>query len=338
MNPKNLALLEEWKLYLRTVNRSPKTIYNYDSDINIFFCWLLEFRDNKFFVDVSKKDILFFQDYMMNTLMLGSCRIRRLKDALSSFSNYIENFCDEEYPMFRNIVRKIESPSKKAVREKTVFEDWEIELILNQLVEKDYTQIACLLALACYSGARRSELIEFKLDYFDSENVVFGSLYKTPEKIKTKGRDGGKYIHKYTLKKQFDRYLYLWKVKRKQIINLTTSTERNASKYLFVQGSGGRLRRIQNSSMTWYAEIINRILEENGINKVFYWHSCRHYFTTYLKKQGLPSEIVIQIIGWAEGDGKMLAIYDDRDKDDELGKYFNEDGIVKVEEKRLSDL
>ena len=62
------------------------------------------------------------------------------------------------------------------------------------------------------------------------------------------------------------------------------------------------------------------------LNIDFYWHSCRHNFCTSLLEQGLPEAVVTQVIGWANS--TMVEIYDDRDKDDMLGEYFNEDGIV----------
>ena len=54
-------------------------------------------------------------------------------------------------------------------------------------------QEACALSLAMESGARKAE---FKVDFFKPEYIVHGSLYRTPEKIKTKGR-GGKMLNKY---------------------------------------------------------------------------------------------------------------------------------------------
>ena len=34
----------------------------------------------------------------------------------------------------------------------------------------------------------------------------------------------------------------------------------------------------------------------------------------------------------------MIEIYDDRDKDEMLGNYFNEDGIITKDNKSISDL
>ena len=68
----------------------------------------------------------------------------------------------------------------------------------------------------------------------------------------------------------------------------------------------------------------------------FYWHCLRHNFTTELLNQGLPESVVQQIIGWSSAD--MIAIYDDREKDDILGEYFKDGEIVSKETKTLNDL
>ena len=64
----------------------------------------------------------------MNTWGWSSNRIRRVKSVISSMSNFIENILDEEegYEGYRAIIRKIESPVKEEVREKTIFEPEEL--------------------------------------------------------------------------------------------------------------------------------------------------------------------------------------------------------------------
>ncbi|MCD3340478.1 integrase, partial [Clostridium botulinum C/D] len=171
----------------------------------------LEHNKNKFFIDFTKRDIMKYQNYMLNKMNLSSNRIRRLRSAISSMSNFIEAMLDDEYPNYRNIVNKIPAPVKQAVREKSIFEDEEIQKLLDYLVDKKQYQKACVLALAWASGSRKSELLRFPVSYFIPENIKYGSLYKTPEKIKTKGRGSkGKMIYRYVLISKFQQYLDLW--------------------------------------------------------------------------------------------------------------------------------
>ena len=82
--------------------------------------------------------------------------------ALSSISNFIENILDDEYPNFRSVVRKIENPVNEPVREKTVLAKEQVQSCLDYLVEHKKYEQACFLALAAYSGRRKSELARFK--------------------------------------------------------------------------------------------------------------------------------------------------------------------------------
>ena len=322
VNQDNKDLLEEFIEYLQSTGKSELTIINYTSDIKIYYIWNLEHNKNKLFTDITKRDVMKYQNWLMNTLELSSSRIRRLRASLSSMSNFIENVLDDDFPDFRNIINKIPAPVNQPVREKTVFEDEDLEELLNILVEKDMYQEACALSLAMNSGARKSELARFKVDFFKPENVVHGSLYRTPEKIKTKGR-GGKMLNKYVIANNFQPYLDKWLEQREELdIN---------NEYLFVTKRNGEWEKAEVSTLDSWAERFNKY-----IDKHFYWHSTRHYFTTNLSKANIPAEVIKQIVGWESVE--MVSIYNDTGIDEELGKYFGEDGIKQVEQKTLSDL
>ena len=124
---------------------------------------------------------------------------------------------DDEFENYRPIVRKIENPVNEKVMVKTVLEEEQLQNLLDYLVEKQQFDKACMLSLAMNSGRRKSELPRFKVNYFDDKNIIYGSLYKTPEKIKTKGRGSrGKMLTAYVLSKPFKPYLDLWMNYRKE--------------------------------------------------------------------------------------------------------------------------
>ena len=183
-------------------------------------------------------------------------------------------------------------------------------------------QEACALSLAMESGARKAELTRFKVDFFKPEYIVHESLYRTPEKIKTKGR-GGKMLNKYVLANNFQPYLDKWLEEREK---LGIDNE-----YLFVTKTGDEWEVAKVSTLDSWAERFNKY-----IDKHFYWHANRHFFTTSLAKANIPAEVIKQIVGWESVE--MVSTYNDTGIDDELGKYFGEDGIKQVEEKGLSDL
>lgn len=286
VNKENKALLDEWLQYLHSVDRSQLTIDQYENDFKIWAVWNLEFGKDKFFVDMTKRDVINFQGYCLK-LGHSSSRVRRLRSTVSSLSNYIENILDDEYPTFRNIINKIEAPKLEKVREKLVLEEEQITNTLDTLLEEGQYQMACYFALGAYSGSRKSELLRFKVDYFD-ESFISDGLYKTPEKIKTKGRGkAGKPLNKYTIVVYFKPFLEAWLEERKKL-----GIE---SEWLFVSynGENKSWEKAEISTANSWASRITKILGES-----FYAHSLRHYYTTSLHKAGIPAEAIKEINGW----------------------------------------
>ena len=315
--------------YLQSIDRSPNTISQYKSDLEIFWVWNLQNNNNKFFVKITKREFAKFQNHCLNTWGWSSNRVRRVKSVISSMSNFIENILDEEeeFEGYRAVIRKIESPVKEEVREKTVFEPEEIQNLLDYLVEKEKYMQACILALAMYSGRRKAELPRFKVSYFDEENVFLGSLYRTPEKVKTKGRGSrGKMIYLYVLKKEFDPYLKLW-LKQREELGIT-------SEWLFPLKSGNEWineEPIKKETLDNWVDSFSRFL-----GKDFYWHSMRHLFTTQCLKKNLPSSVVQEIVGWESAD--MVNLYNDTSAEETLAQYFDENGIKEIKQESLQNI
>ncbi len=314
INKKNIDLMNDFLDYLVSIDRSPTTIKGYKNDLEIFFCWNLENNDNKYFVDLTKREIAKFQKYALSEWGWSTNRLSRVKAVLSSMSNYIENILDDEIENYRAIVRKVESPVKNTVREKTIITDDEVSNILNTLVDQKRYQIACLFALAAFGGARKSELLRYKVSYFDDENIMpDAALYRTPEKIQTKGRgSNGKMLTKYTLL-DFKKYFDLWMNERKE--------KGIEGEYIF---------NISIGTVDYYADVISEIL-----GRPFYFHSLRHFLCSRLFRIGLPSDIIQEYFGWSSAD--MLNIYNDNEASDSFGKYFTADGI-KGSDATINDL
>lgn len=322
VNPENTQLLTDFLDYLHSVQRSETTIAGYKNDIEIAWVWCLQNNKNAYFINWTKRNVVAYQNWLLNSNENSPARIRRLKAALSSLSNFIENVLDDEYPDFRNIINKVENPVNKPVREKTVWEDEELESLLDTLVEKKQYEKACYLALAMYSGRRKSELCRFRVsDFFPDKLVCGGALYKSAP-IKTKGRGGGKMINCYTLAKKFEPYLELWM--RNRPADMANSEwlfpdKRDVSKHIPISTT--------NSWSNTYTRISG---------KPSYIHSLRHYFTTSLAKAGIPDGVIQSIVAWESGD--MVRVYKDIDADEEIGMYFKDGDIVSPEKKGFADL
>lgn len=322
VNPENTQLLEDFKDYLRSIQRSETTIAGYENDIQIAFVWCLQHNNNTFFVNWTKRNIVAYQNWLLNSNENSPARIRRLKAALSSMSNFIESVLDDEFPNFRNIINKVENPVNRPVREKTVWEDSELEALLEKLVERKDYEKACYLALAMYSGRRKSELCRFKISDFDEDKLVCGgALYKSAP-IKTKGRGGGKMINCYTLAKKFTPYLDMWRNRRLD--------KYGDSEWLFPDAKHPE-EHIQISTINSWSNTFSRLS-----GKPAYIHSLRHYFTTSLAKAGIPDGVIQSIVAWESSD--MVQLYKDIDADEQIGMYFKDGDIFAPEQKGLGDL
>lgn len=317
INPDNTQLLNDFLDYLRSVQRSESTVDGYKSDIEIAFVWNLQNNNNKFFVDWTKRNIVAYQNWLLMNNENSPARIRRLKSSLSSMSNFIENVLDDEFPNFRNIINKVESPVNEPVREKTVLSSEDVNNILDSLVKEKKYKVACLIALAAYGGRRKAELLRFKMsDFYDDKLVCDGALWKSSP-IRTKGRAKGKYLNCYTLVKQFKPYLDLWIKDREE--------KGIESEWLFPSESNPAKPMKISSVNSW----MNTLSETTGIP--IYAHAFRHHFTTSLAKAGIPDGVIQSIVSWDSAD--MVRLYKDIDADEEIGMYFK-DGDINIPESR----
>ena len=315
--PKNRDLIGK---FLREKDRkcSDKTILGYGSDLEIFFTWNLLYNDNRYFPEMKKREISEFFSYCASTLKWGSARFGRMRSSISGMADYIVKYYDEEYPNYRNFVKDtIEKMPKSAVREKTILKEEDINKLLKWLRDSGRTQEACFLSLAINSGARISELIQFKTSSIDENRMVYtGNMFiETPEEIRTKGFGKiGHRMHKYIIKDAFLPYFKGWMEERS---NLGFSTD-----YLFVNTLGKPAT----------TQTINSWLNRWGeyLNEDIYAHSFRHYFVTQLTRIGMPSDFIIDVMGWKTAD--MYKIYNDltgKDKEwkgiDVLQKYLEKE-------------
>ena len=302
----NIKIMERFLKNFAT-KRSPKSVTVYRSNLIIFLTWNLLYNENKLFTDIRKIEYADFFDFCVSELRWNANRYHQCHSSLSSFSAWIENYFDEDYPQFRNLLPKIEKPSKEAIREKTMLKEEDIDKIFSILEEENRTQEQCLLALAISCGARVSELAQFTLSLIDEENTVFDGLFlETTEKIRTKGSGvQGKMLKKYILKDMFLPYYHKWLAERDEIIKKTNQDH----DFIFItkDGNPANADRLRDWISTW-GDIIEQPI---------YPHSLRHYQISLLKRLEIDDDLIVYLTGWAEGTGHtMISIYNDNELTD----------------------
>ena len=321
INPENVKLMERFLKNFAT-KRSPKSVTVYRSNLNIFFVWNLENNDNLFFVDFKKYMLLDFFDYCCTELKWSSARYSQMHSCLSSFSTFIEDIYDEQYPNFRNLLPKIEKIPKESVRKKSIFTKEELDNLMAKLGEEDRIQEQCLLALMMSSGSRASELSRFTIDIIDENNTAFEDLFlETTEEVQVKGRGvNGKSLIRYILKDTFLPYYHTWLPTRHNILRDTNQTHNHIS--ITTHGAPASVITFRSWVERW----------NDYVDKPFYIHSIRHWYTTYLVSTiGLEQDLVQDIIGWTSSD--MVAIYNDATAKDRKWKGLEKLKVAMEQEK-----
>ena len=313
MNPNNIELIEDFIMYCETVDKSPSTLVGYRSDLRIWMKWIHDNLKNKDFVDIQKRDVMRFQNWCIKRDM-SPARIRGLKSAASSLSDYIVNLMDDLYPDFANIINEIESPVIVPVREKTILSDEQVDKLLEDLLDDGKTQQACMVAVLAGSGMRKSEVIQCNVDWFFGDNVVeYEGMYVTPE-IRTKGAGvRGKQMKKYIIKDIVDHYLKLWIDERERLeIN---------SDALFVIRRKGEWSRIKTSTIDSWMTLYSRLIGE-----VCYAHAFRHYASTWLRRNNVSVDVIRDFLG--HNDSATTELYIDIDASENLAgmlDFMNKD-------------
>lgn len=321
VNPNNKALQDDYLDYLKSVHRSKGTIVGYKNDLEIFWVWVMENLDNKDFQTITKRELVRFQNWLVRENGNSPARVRRIKSAISSLSNYIEAILDEEdeFKGFRSIVRKVENPALQKVRERTVWDEGELVALLNILIEKKNYEQACFVALGMYSGRRKAELLRFKISDFEDDKLVCDSALYKSDPILTKG---GKMLECYTLAKKFKPYLDMW---------LQERADKNIeSIWLFPSPSDPSEQRSIGSVNSW----TKSFSEYTG--RDFYVHSLRSFYVTSLLRAHIPDSVVIEIVGWSSSE--MLKVYNDMPKEEKISSFFKDGDIYVPETSDFKDL
>lgn len=303
----NRKLVQDFIKYCKSNDKSPQTMHQYEEWLKVFFCWNYKENDDKFFIDLKKRDFVYYFGWCRD-LGMSANRIASLKSVLSSLSSEIELLYEDEYPSFHNQLRGLEAIKISTVRPKTVINDEEMVKILEGLVEAKEYQTACYLALACASGSRKAELLQMKPEFFTEEAEVFdGYMYCTPE-IRTKGSGRrGKMIKKYVIKEIFKPFFDLWMTEREKL--------GIKNKTLFVTKKDGEYIGATVSTANSFAAKISKMFDIE-----YYSHSSRHFFCTYLKRKKLPDDVITKIFGWSSAE--MVKIYSDISEEEILGEFF----------------
>ena len=181
INEFNRDLVQEFLDY--KVELSHQSKIQYKSNLRIFFWWVHEHLNDKKCVDIKKKEFVRYLNWLTNR-GLSENAIKIKKSIVSSFCNYMVEYYEDEYPMFRSFVTSSMKVVKTGlVHEKKPLTPEEIEQLYKKLEELEKWQILAYVKVSYSSAARRAETrqllkeianyspIEKEVKYIDENGV-----------------------------------------------------------------------------------------------------------------------------------------------------------------------
>ncbi|MBO8182833.1 MAG: tyrosine-type recombinase/integrase [Archaeoglobus sp.] len=265
----------------------------YISCLRIFLRWL-EARG----ADVKEVDKFLLRDFLSELRQRG-LKQKTLENYFSAISSFFE-FLQYEGVVSSNPVipvrkRYLSSYKKNNNNsEKRVLSVEEASLLVNSI---PYIRDKAILLLLLKTGIRRGELISIDIDDIDFEEQSIILKQKAKRSNRTVFFDD-----------ETGRILKKW-LKIREKMNPKT-------KALFVNELGGRLNRngVYNAVTKWAAKLGFHDPSSPNPKDRFSPHSCRHCFTTWLRRSGMRREFIQELRGDARRDA--IDIYDHIDKEE----------------------
>lgn len=301
VNEDNKILVKEFMEYISATDKSPETKISYFHNLQLFFQWVMNERGNKFFADLKKRDFMAWLSYLVDTQKLSPSRVRHLRSTVSSLSNFCENVLadeDERFKGYRNLILKIPAPPLENVRQKTYLTDEQINQLLDWLEEQQAWKDCLYITLSFCTGARKSEIRQFKRSDFTEENLINGMYRTSVKRAKGKGRQGKQRVF-LVPKDIIDRYLKLY---------LETRTDDLDD--LFVTKYKGEIRCASPTTFNSWCDKYSKYL---GVP--VYPHCYRSSIATVLKERGKDVTKIQKMLGHKDLSTTMIYIKEDEEGD-----------------------
>ena len=168
VNPLNKELMEDYKMELIQNQKAKGTIKGYWNDWQIIMIYIFKNLNNRYILELSKKDFRKFSLYLTEECQVSNARHNRLMSALRSLLNYCEE--DDELEYDNNVARKVKGLKKDPVRDIVFISNESIMKLKKELIKNEEYQKATLLMLAYDSAGRKNELYQVQKECFYDEN------------------------------------------------------------------------------------------------------------------------------------------------------------------------
>ena len=181
VNPTSKEVFDDFILYMRENKRCQSTINQYFCDLRGFLCYLYSSYNNRFVLELTRKDIRRYALSLIDERQVSNSRRNTLMSSLKSMLDFAELSDDWEYEI--NAARLIKGLQKESVKPIIFVPDSAVMYLYDELMRREQFQHATLLMLAYESAGRRAELAQVtKYSFTDpsrnNTNEVIGKRRK----------------------------------------------------------------------------------------------------------------------------------------------------------------
>lgn len=303
---------------------SPKTKKAYSSNLRIWFVWVKNNLSNKRQVDIKPLDFKKFQNWLLNR-GCSSADINNKRAAISSMNNYIEVYCEDDFPTFRNFINKsIKRPPKAFVHEKQPLTKAEYKHLIEVLTERGDWQKVAYLQFTFETGCRRAESRQLTKDAVNlvpvqkkktmvdesgNETETITNVYQT-KPIRCKGAGELGKVRRLTFGQEAMDALKRW-------VNARGGLSGDDCPYMFVSMQDGKLEQVGESCFNnWASGLFTNI-----VGRRVHPHILRESRATQaVVEDGKDINTVKNLLGHESTE--TTEIYVIRNDDDDLDDLF----------------
>ncbi len=295
-------LISKFKEDCLTRGITPETTRRYLSSLKIFNEYLEEIRHN--ILDVDRDTLKSFINYLRVDREVSQRTIETYFAAMASFFGFLEyeKYIDKNpvLEVRKRYLRRYKDNDDGQVRKLISIED--MARLINSTMDVRDRAIISLLAK---TGIRRNELIKLDIDDIDwiEQSIRLKPTAKRTNRTVFFDDETAMILHRW----------------------IRSSEETRAkfkTKALFISNKGGRLNR--NGVYLAVTRPAERIgLHDPNSERMedhFSPHCCRHWFTTHLRRAGMPREFIQELRGDVRREA--IDIYDHIDKKELKESYM----------------
>lgn len=269
VNPQTLKLYNKYEMDMSIRELSPKTIYNYKTDLFAWFLYIYEEQGNQCVTELDEDDVTEFL-YFCKQQGNNTRRLKRRMSSISAFYKYLR----KKRIVTENPMEFISRPTRdNDVVVQTFLSKEQVALMKEKLKENDDLQLETYALLSLSTMARVNAVSNIKWEQIDFENRIITDVMEKEQRLVT---------------------LYFSEEVKELLLRLKSLREQTEinSPYVFVARYAGEYSKVSTTTLSdWCRKTGNMI----GVESL-HPHDFRHSNAQLLKLSGCPIETISELL------------------------------------------